>query len=125
MQLKKYKGKKTQRGTNFCSTKTLVQATKFFVSRPIFPASPSKIYFCINPAVPHRNVFSLATSRIPNNSWADIGNLEDRIISCKDSDTSHPWNKEYGRSLQIKPERLKLISKKGCPVTKRAEPALK
>jgi hypothetical protein len=89
----KKKEKEKKKNTNFCSTKKLVQATKFFVSRPLFPASPSKTYFCINPAAPHRNVFSLASSRIPNSSCDDIWNLGGRawITPCKDSDISHAW----------------------------------
>ena len=75
-----------KKGTNFCSTKKLVQATKFLVSRPIFPASPSKMYFCIDTAAPQRKVLSLASSRILNNSCEDIGNLEGLAWtrSCKE-----------------------------------------
>lgn len=62
--------------TSFCSSKKLVQATRFFGSRPIFPASPSKTYLCIDTADPTKNVFSLESSRILNNSWEDIGKLE-------------------------------------------------
>jgi hypothetical protein len=62
--------------TNFCSSKKLVQATRFFGSSPIFPASPSKTCLCIDTAVPHKNVFSLESSRILNNFWEDIGKLE-------------------------------------------------
>ena len=72
--------------TSFCSRRKLVQATKFFTSSPIFPASPSKTYFCIDSAVPaHKNVFSLASSRILNNSWDDTGSREGLAwtISCK------------------------------------------
>jgi len=56
----------------------------FFVSSPIFPAPPSKIYFCINTAVPHKNVFSLASSRVLKSCPEDKGNLE-----------GLPWTRSY------------------------------
>lgn len=62
--------------TNFCSSKKHVQATRFLGSRPIFPASPSKTCLCIDTAVPHKNVFSLESSRISNSFCEDMGKLE-------------------------------------------------
>jgi len=62
--------------TNFCSIKKPVQATRFFSSRQIFPASPSNTYFFTDSVVPHNHVFSLASSRKPNNNWEDMGKLE-------------------------------------------------
>lgn len=80
-----------RKNTSFCSNKKLVQATRFFDSRPIFPASPSKIYLCIDKTEPDRNVLSLASSRIENNSWEEIANLEGlaSIISCKEFQISY------------------------------------
>jgi len=71
--------------TNICSSKKLVQATTFLGSRPIFPSPPRKIHFCIDAAVPNKNVPSLASSRILNSSWEGMGKLEglDSRISCK------------------------------------------
>lgn len=63
--------------TSICSRKKLAHATRFFISRAFFPASPSKTYFCTDKAVPERKkVFSLASSSTLNNSCDVIGNLE-------------------------------------------------
>ena len=63
--------------TSICSSKKLVHATRFFISRAFFPASPSKTNFCTDKAVPeHKKVFSLASSSALNSSCDVIGNLE-------------------------------------------------
>lgn len=72
--------------TRFCSRRKLVVATRFFKSRPFLAVSPSKINFCTDSAVPaHKNVLSLASSRMLKNSSEDIGSLEGLawMISCE------------------------------------------
>lgn len=81
--LKRFKGDRT---TSFCSKRKLVQATRFLESKPILSASPSKTYFSTDSAVPaHKNVLSLASSRMLNNSSDVTGSLEGLawITSCK------------------------------------------
>jgi hypothetical protein len=58
--------------TNICSSKKLMQATMFLGWSPIFPDPPWKTCFCIDTAVPNKNVLSLASSRILNNSREGI-----------------------------------------------------